>query len=219
MSQGAAMKKRKTWTDAHRTPGYEPPEGPTVTLDGYYWNLKVSGRKYDPSQPRVPAGDPRGGQWTSGEGIGWNGDPEDLDFADRARWDEREVQIKDMAKAGSILARQIGGQSVLSASRYAGITNHLRAIERLMGDPLVVWENVADLDQYAISPKARGWTKPEQWEGVIRDRMPPFQPMYPTRSEVARRRQAEWETGADLPDYMPEDLRREIMAQRRARKP
>lgn len=33
-------------------------------MDGYYWNLKVQGRKYDPGQPRVPAGRPEGGQWT-----------------------------------------------------------------------------------------------------------------------------------------------------------
>jgi hypothetical protein len=38
-------------------------------MNGYYWRLKV-GHKYDPSQPRVPAGDPRGGQWTeSGQAV------------------------------------------------------------------------------------------------------------------------------------------------------
>jgi hypothetical protein len=39
---------------------------------GYYWDLKVeigANRKgYDPNQPRVPAGDPRGGQWTAAGG-------------------------------------------------------------------------------------------------------------------------------------------------------
>jgi hypothetical protein len=42
-------------------------------MNGYYWRLKV-GHKYDPSQPRVPAGDPRGGQWTStgGASINWS---------------------------------------------------------------------------------------------------------------------------------------------------
>lgn len=36
-------------------------------MTNYYWKLKVqTGRKYDPDQPRVPAGDPRGGQWASG---------------------------------------------------------------------------------------------------------------------------------------------------------
>jgi hypothetical protein len=34
----------------------------------YVWTLGV---KYDPNQPRVPAGDPRGGQWTSGEGASY----------------------------------------------------------------------------------------------------------------------------------------------------
>lgn len=34
--------------------------------DGYYWRLKVrAGRKYDPGQPREPAGGPGGGRWTS----------------------------------------------------------------------------------------------------------------------------------------------------------
>jgi hypothetical protein len=37
-------------------------------VNGYYWKLKV-GHKYDPNQPRIPAGDPRGGQWTA-EGGG-----------------------------------------------------------------------------------------------------------------------------------------------------
>lgn len=32
-------------------------------MNGYEWRLK-----YDPNQPRVPAGDPRGGQWTSAGG-------------------------------------------------------------------------------------------------------------------------------------------------------
>lgn len=37
--------------------------------DGYYWELRVDlqrGHKYNPAQPRVPAGNSRGGQWTSG---------------------------------------------------------------------------------------------------------------------------------------------------------
>lgn len=39
--------------------------------DGYYWKLKVrTGRKYNPSQPRVPAGQPEGGRWTAAEGSG-----------------------------------------------------------------------------------------------------------------------------------------------------
>jgi len=33
-------------------------------MSGYYWTLKV--KKYDPSQPRVPAGSSEGGRWTSG---------------------------------------------------------------------------------------------------------------------------------------------------------
>jgi hypothetical protein len=33
---------------------------------GYYWTLKLKKKGYDPGQPRVPAGDPRGGQWTAG---------------------------------------------------------------------------------------------------------------------------------------------------------
>jgi len=34
--------------------------------DGYYWKLTVrAGNKFDPNQPRVPAGNPRGGQWTA----------------------------------------------------------------------------------------------------------------------------------------------------------
>jgi len=38
-------------------------------MGDYYWKLKVNtGRKFDPSQPRVPAGDSRGGQWTSDGG-------------------------------------------------------------------------------------------------------------------------------------------------------
>jgi hypothetical protein len=32
-------------------------------------------RKYDPSQPRVPAGDPAGGRWTSGSGAVGRNDP------------------------------------------------------------------------------------------------------------------------------------------------
>lgn len=28
--------------------------------------IRVNGKEYDPNQPRVPRGDPRGGQWTSG---------------------------------------------------------------------------------------------------------------------------------------------------------
>jgi hypothetical protein len=37
-------------------------------MDGYYWTLRV-GKKYDPSQPRVPAGNPEGGQWTAAGGT------------------------------------------------------------------------------------------------------------------------------------------------------
>lgn len=45
-------------------------------MDGYYWRLKV-GAKYDPNQPRVPAGDPRGGQWTAeGGGGAWSPGPD-----------------------------------------------------------------------------------------------------------------------------------------------
>jgi hypothetical protein len=32
--------------------------------------------KYDPDQPRVPAGSPGGGQWTSAQGAGLAGDSE-----------------------------------------------------------------------------------------------------------------------------------------------
>lgn len=32
--------------------------------------LKRTGQKYDDDQPRVPAGSPDGGQWTSGGGGG-----------------------------------------------------------------------------------------------------------------------------------------------------
>jgi hypothetical protein len=43
-----------------------------VAVSDYYWQVKatVGPRKkgYDPNQPRVPAGDPRGGQWTSDGG-------------------------------------------------------------------------------------------------------------------------------------------------------
>lgn len=42
----------------------------------YYWLhfghdawKREQARKYDPNQPRVPAGDPDGGQWTSGDGA------------------------------------------------------------------------------------------------------------------------------------------------------
>lgn len=35
-------------------------------MDGYEWRLEV---KYSPNQPRVPAGQPGGGRWTSGGGI------------------------------------------------------------------------------------------------------------------------------------------------------
>jgi len=37
-------------------------------MDDFYWSLKVQPgkKKYNPDQPRVPAGDPQGGQWTSG---------------------------------------------------------------------------------------------------------------------------------------------------------
>lgn len=41
--------------------------------DDYYWKLTVSGKKRNPywqNQPRVSAGSPRGGQWTSTGGIG-----------------------------------------------------------------------------------------------------------------------------------------------------
>jgi len=34
-------------------------------VKGYYWTLKVQQKRYNPDQPRVPAGDPRGGRWTS----------------------------------------------------------------------------------------------------------------------------------------------------------
>jgi hypothetical protein len=38
-------------------------------------------RKYDPNQPRVPAGNPDGGRWTSeGGGQGANGEPTDVDI-------------------------------------------------------------------------------------------------------------------------------------------
>jgi len=34
-------------------------------MNDYHWQLEV---KYSPDQPRVPAGDPQGGQWTQGAG-------------------------------------------------------------------------------------------------------------------------------------------------------
>ena len=43
-------------------------------MNGYYWQLKLQGRKYDPSQPRDPKGTPTGGRWTTtGNGkINWS---------------------------------------------------------------------------------------------------------------------------------------------------
>jgi len=53
-------------------------------MSDYYWKLKVqAGRKYDPSQPRVPAGDPRGGQWTS---SGTGGSVSSLSSDQRFAW-------------------------------------------------------------------------------------------------------------------------------------
>jgi hypothetical protein len=43
-------------------------------MTDYYWKVKATvsgGKKYDPSQPRVPAGDPRGGQWMESSGGGF----------------------------------------------------------------------------------------------------------------------------------------------------
>lgn len=41
-------------------------------MSDYYWRLTV-GKKYDPSQPRVPSGSSEGGQWTSVGGGGFFG--------------------------------------------------------------------------------------------------------------------------------------------------
>jgi hypothetical protein len=44
--------------------------------------LGALGRKYSPDQPRVPAGNPDGGQWTSGDGSGTRQDQTDLASGD-----------------------------------------------------------------------------------------------------------------------------------------
>lgn len=98
-----------------------------ATMDGYYWNLKVhAGRKYDPSQPRVPAGDSRGGQWTSG------GHP----------WVEAAVQkygtTEDLKEAGFILP----DGSMLNI--------------RDKDDPYLALPGVSRLQHYAVAAEAMG---------------------------------------------------------------
>lgn len=61
-------------------------------MNGYYWNLKVTGHKYDPSQPRVPAGSPEGGRWTNSGGAGKVVLPDDVtrtEYVDAGLWKAR----------------------------------------------------------------------------------------------------------------------------------
>jgi len=65
-------------------------------MSDYYWQLTVRpGRKYDSGQPRVPAGDPRGGQWTS-TGMG------EHPWAERVR--KSHGTTENLENAGFILA-------------------------------------------------------------------------------------------------------------------
>lgn len=73
---------------------------------GYYWELKINlqHKGYDPSQPRVPAGDSRGGQWTSAHG---GSDTVFIGTPTQDQFDEWDRQIKkewDGARGGMAYA-------------------------------------------------------------------------------------------------------------------
>jgi len=64
-------------------------------MENYEWKLRIR-KGYNPDQPRVPAGSPRGGQWTSSSGGSWN--YRDTSARDRKRFEDLTIKpLDDMA--------------------------------------------------------------------------------------------------------------------------
>ena len=103
--------ERKRWMrpDAHR---YVRPDWRRWVKPGYEaeYHLALFGRKYSSDQPRVPAGNPDGGQWTGGGGGGRN-DPRILSDAtpDPIKPGAQYAQSRPRAGAGFVT---INGQEV-----------------------------------------------------------------------------------------------------------
>jgi hypothetical protein len=81
---------------------------------GYYWNLKVKyGKKYRPDQPRVPAGVPEGGQWTT---VAAGGGQVNYAVARASTWEEIEqtsnLFVHGEGEAWTDEEKQIAGQAI-----------------------------------------------------------------------------------------------------------
>lgn len=103
-------------------------------MDGYYWKLRV-GAKYDPNQPRVPAGSPGGGRWTAtGGSTGPSVPPLPKTFknASAARyWLDTEAFPKKEGKA-------VTGLGLLSDEQAVKVAETVRDLMQQVPTPYLV---------------------------------------------------------------------------------
>lgn len=120
----------------------------------WYWGFELDGYKYSPSQPRVPAGNPEGGQWTIGTAqmaaIIFN-ETRSLSSTAAADINHARMKIAHMVNNGERRARHTGSKRPRTANDF--IAGRIPSVEaRTYADILKSVEKAKHNAENGIDP-------------------------------------------------------------------
>jgi hypothetical protein len=149
-----------------------------LDVTDYEWKLNV---KYSPDQPRVSAGDPRGGQWTAigaGNIVPDKALKEALDYGNKTG---REISIS-LDESGQEVARDTGGKydaesmahQVSLTPAHTMIHNHPKNVPPSLDDMALMFRHQGIQDLYTVTPDGTVYrisrterTPKNEWPGRV----------------------------------------------------